>query len=297
MNIVISVITPFYYGNKYISTLYDILSNSQQKLREYDDGISIEWIIVNDSPEAEVSLGECDRGLSVRVVTHEINKGIHQARITGLQCCNGGYVKFLDQDDIISDSCLLEEFRRARTGNIVVSNAILEKADGKRVKAYRSKYEFGKVNNLLYYAVAHNIIVSPGQCLIPKDLIPNEWCSSVLDENGSDDLLLWVMLLSKGERFQLINQCLYTHIYTGSNLSEARSKMNYSTLQCVRILNEVPYVDQRIVRSIYRSRMFEYKWDKSVGIRRLGLLMSNPDIIVIRVAFKFMTTVSIMLDL
>ena len=297
MNIVISVITPFYYGNRYIPSLFDILSNNQQRLREYDGDISVEWIIVNDSPKEEVKLERCDGDLDVHIVTHETNRGIHQARITGFQHSTGGYVKFLDQDDVISNSCLLEEFRQAKSGNVVVSNAILEKANGKKTKAYCSKYEFGKVNNLLFYAVSHNMIVSPGQCLIPKDVIPSEWISIALEENGADDLLLWVMLLSKGRRFRLINQCLYTHTYTGKNLSEDRSKMCYSTLQCVKILNEIPYVDRRIVRYIYRSRLFELRWSESTGIRRLGLLTSDFDIIAIRAVFKVITVLSIVLHL
>ena len=57
------------------------------------------------------------------------------------------------------------------------------------------------LNNLTFYLKSHNIIKSPGQCLIKRQCIPVEWQRYIMKTNGADDLFLWILLLEKSYKF------------------------------------------------------------------------------------------------
>ena len=72
---------------------------------------NIELIIVNDSPYDIVEIPKIKIDFSFKIIDHEINSGIQQARVTGLKACSGDYVLFLDQDDVLVDDALLSQVR------------------------------------------------------------------------------------------------------------------------------------------------------------------------------------------
>lgn len=43
-------------------------------------------------------------------------------------------------------------------------------------------------------------ITSPGHCLIRKTSIPQLWKENILKNNGSDDLLLWLLMLEENKK-------------------------------------------------------------------------------------------------
>lgn len=85
----------------------------------------LEVIIVNDcTPDnsmqvVEEVLSSCSYHPDVKVITHEVNKGISGTRNTGIQNATGDYVYFLDSDDYISPDCI----------ELLASQAMLYDAD------------------------------------------------------------------------------------------------------------------------------------------------------------------------
>lgn len=195
----ISVITPFYNGNKYMKQLFSILEDNYKTLKTDFPNSEMELVIVNDSPEIAVDLNFINVKFEYRVVTHECNLGIQQARVTGLDNCKGDYILFLDQDDELFENAIAKQFELLINENsdMVICNAYMESADGKRDLLYKKRTDFNRLHDLKFFLKSHNVIKSPGQCLIKKKMIPAEWKKYIMKKNGSDDLFLWILMFEK----------------------------------------------------------------------------------------------------
>lgn len=211
----ISVIVPFYHGNQYIDNLFTMVKNNQFYLKN----IPLEIVIVNDSPDEEISIQECFNDLDILVANNKQNVGIHKSRLNGLKICHGEYVLFLDQDDFISDDCLLSHIKCIGDGDFSVSNGYLLGLDGSKKPIYNSDKHQNCCLNLNFHYGYTNPIISPGQVLLKKEAIPKQWTEHIFKKNGADDHYLWLLLLEQGKRGVINRKYVYTHVSTGSNTS------------------------------------------------------------------------------
>lgn len=281
-----SVIIPFYKGNKYLQKMISILEQNALSLREGNVTSQIEVIIVNDSPMEDVLLPNHSDNLNVNVIVHEKNSGIHQARITGLNHCSGEYIKFIDQDDEISAECLLKEYKAIGKADVVLSNAWSEKSDGSKVLHFKGKGQYKNALIIGPYVKSHNQIISPGQCLIKKDSIPQEWLEYVMKKNGSDDLFLWLLMLAQNKEITIIEEPLYTHKFTGSNLSAEEVKMAESSMETAEYLNEIEYIPKTLVKNFVRNRKMCIDSSGKNAFIRMWIWIKNMDIFLPRVFWK-----------
>ena len=277
---IISVITPFYRGNKYIEQLFCVINKNYQKLRETFSNAKIELIIVNDSPEVEIEQPTTKVEFEYKVIKHKKNSGIHQARVTGLSYCTGDYVLFLDQDDVLKDNAIVSQMRTIikNKADLVICNAYMEKADGSFYALYSKKTDFNRINDKQFYLKSHNVIKSPGQCLIKTSCIPEEWTQYIMRTNGSDDLFLWILLFEKSYQFVINNEILYTHKYTGENLSESEEKMGTSSLEIVDFLEQIDYVRKSDIKNLKKSRQFRLELSHSSLDKKIKLILKNFDL-------------------
>ena len=96
----VSVIIPYYNGEEFIEEAIESVINQSFS--------SWELIIVDDgspNPPKKI-IAEHVSNNQIKYIRHNKNKGIAQARNTGIKNSNGTYVAFLDQDDIWLDSKL-----------------------------------------------------------------------------------------------------------------------------------------------------------------------------------------------
>ena len=121
-----SIITPFYKGNQYVSTLVRMAESNLKSLCDAGIDAELELIIVNDSPEVSVELPSSIHRIEVVLINHEKNGGIQKARVTGLNKSKGDYIVFLDQDDEIVDDCILQEYNVIQDADVVVANLLFE---------------------------------------------------------------------------------------------------------------------------------------------------------------------------
>ena len=66
---------------------------------------NLEIIIVDDCSEGnikELAQYYIDMDKRVSIVSHEVNKGLFQARLTGAEKARGQYIAFIDSDDYVS---------------------------------------------------------------------------------------------------------------------------------------------------------------------------------------------------
>lgn len=269
----ITIIVPFYNGNKYIDNIINMVSNNVNKL-EVD--ISVELLIVNDSPWIEVKMTSKPNGYEVRILNFEDNVGIQGARVRGIKNARGTFIHMLDQDDTIEDEFLKKTYAKAKTSDVVVSDGWRRLPNGDK-PIYLTSSRQEKVKKLFYYVYIENRILSPGHCLIRRNAIPDEWLRSMQKKNGADDLVLWILMLCKKARFSIVPEKLYNHIDTGENVSGDDMKMAESTLEACDILNSIKYVPGWIPFMLRRKTQNDIYYithnkDKYIDYRIIELL-------------------------
>lgn len=277
----ISVITPFFDGNKYMRGLFKTIENNVNILHEKYPWISVELIIVNDSPSIETIVPENEYHFEYKIIKHYVNMGIQQARITGLKHCNGEYIIFLDQDDELIEDAMLKQFETLtqEDADMVVCNAYMEKNDGSLNILYKTRSDYELLMDLEFYLKSHNMIKSPGQCLINKNVIPLEWQTLIMKKNGSDDLFLWILLFEKKCKIVINKKPLYIHKFTGENLSESENKMTTSSLEIVSLLQNVNYVPQDHIKLLKNAREFSLKIREGNFCTRFITAIKHADLI------------------
>jgi len=100
-NIKVSIVIPVYNTEKYLKEAINSIIN--QTLRE------IEIIVVNDGStdnSAQILENFTQQDSRIKLFTHEKNKGLSEARNTGIKAVCGEYLYFFDSDDILELDCL-----------------------------------------------------------------------------------------------------------------------------------------------------------------------------------------------
>lgn len=280
----ISVITPFYKGNAYMEGLFACVARCAARAPE----LQVELILVNDSPDVPVEYREeWVRGFSLEILRNEVNVGIHRSRVNGLNKARGEFIQFLDQDDILEEDALRSQYSLTENADVVVANGY-DESPGNRGLIYRSNAHHQQaLYPDMYYGVG-NQIVSPGQCLIRKAGIPAQWCRSTISRNGSDDLLLWLMMFSCGARFRANPDRLYRHVDTGENVSSNVGKMLASSWEVLEILREENGIGitGRQEKQFRRSRTMAGHYVGKSKPRKLLAMLLFPDVAIRRLKLR-----------
>lgn len=253
----VSVVTPLYYGGKYVAHLLEMVERNVKALPAAAETCRVEYIFVNDSPEEKVALPPSSLFRTLLVEPGK-NQGIHKSRALGLAHAEGDYILFLDQDDEIVDGYLVGQLPLIRKADLVVANGF--RLQGRRGTAF---YKNKKVQRFMLapwvLCWVANTICSPGQVLIRKEAVPEAWRKRHLKINGADDYLLWLLLLAgkKKARIAINPKVLYRHLDTGKNLSGEREEMLRSEAEMLPCLKKhtgvLPYL-------INKRRISYYSW-------------------------------------
>ena len=206
----ISVIVPIFHGIKYIDKMIAQLEKCMEKSR---NRCAIELLLVNDDPSEQIGAFSSEK-INVKVIETDRNRGIHGARVRGLNYCTGDYVLFLDQDDIICPDYFNSQLVYLNNKDAVVCKLLHE---GRQY--YDNRTPFEKVINREFMIGCRNPIISPGQVLLKKNRIPKMWTDIVLKNNGADDWLLWLCMFSEGSEFAQNPNLLFEHVVEGQNES------------------------------------------------------------------------------
>lgn len=204
----ITIVIPLYKGGKYIPRLLDMMERNCRSGKLYER-CGVEVVFVNDYPDEEIVISPGQYHFKARVIRQEKNGGIHAARVCGISHSESEYLIMLDQDDLVKETWLYSQWNRIRSegASFCVCNGW---ADRFRV-LWRQDVFGDRVNDLGYYLATANAILSPGQVIIRREAVPSAWCANLLSNNGSDDFLLWIMVLKRGDKFVLNNEYLYYH--------------------------------------------------------------------------------------
>lgn len=232
----VSIIVPLYKGKTYIARIIKMICENQNVMLENQMIKDIEVIFINDYPDEEIKDINFvnNRNILLRLYTNEDNLGIHESRLRGLSKANGQYIVFLDQDDEISSYYLYRQFKCIGQADAVLCNGICR--NNKRI--YKDIIEQKQAVTKKNYISHGNMITSPGQIMLRRDAIPVIWKDYVLQENGSDDVFLWTLMLCQGKKFALNTNVDYVHKEDGNNTSLNFVKMKKSVEELLRVVRD-----------------------------------------------------------
>lgn len=247
----ISVITPFYKGNKYIKNLFDMLTANIENLE--DKSLQVEYILINDSPEICIQYDKnIDYNFTIQCFSNSDNIGIHASRCAGIRRAKGKYIVMLDQDDLLDANWLNDQWNAIGENDFVISNALYCQQHVKFL-VYKDMEEMRRVCNAWALCLKGNRIVSPGQVLIKKSVIPEEWLKCHLKNNGADDYLLWILLFERRRKVVYNPKAIYYHCYSKESVSHRSNLMHRSESEMAQLLYRYHLVGV-IRRIIYKAR-------------------------------------------
>lgn len=281
----LSVITPVYYGNKYLNRYMERMSQCAKYMNEIE--VQMEVVLVNDSPDVPIVYDETKvKGFDVIVVNNSENSGIHASRVRGVNSCHGRYIVFLDQDDELSKKSLRSQYETIEKdiSDVVMANGILE-ADGKDNLIFSNKFSQWIASKKFAYVWLRDFIVSPGQCIIRKSSIPRDWKFRILENNGTDDYLLWLLMFENEITMTCNYEVVYKHVDTGENLSSNDDKMFESTKELLKVLDECKWFDKKTLKLIKR-RIYYKRVDRSNKKLFIKESIKNIDILFVNVIYR-----------
>lgn len=284
----ISVVIPFYKGNKFINRIIQSIKENQKELYLYNKE-KIEVIIVNDSPDIPIIIEDnIKRNMSIKVYNNDKNYGIQVSRINGIKHSSGEYILLLDQDDLLLPHAMKSQRKKIRDNDIIISNGFKELcSNGIIIKQaiYNYKNPLLFLHNVYTYLLATNPIVSPGQALIKRTAIPNEWLNTPIENNGSDDLLLWTTMLAKKKKMVYNNEKIYIHSETGNNLSSQYDKMIASDFSVYDVIKRMDVLSNYQIHALKRNIIFKENMLRSTSLNP-QFYLKNIDIILFRGVYK-----------
>lgn len=256
----ISIIVPLYKGKKYIDNILYMINKNQEELIKHGIKKHIEIILINDYPNENLtSLNMLDYGnVSIQLYENTNNLGIHKSRIKGLAKAKGTYILFLDQDDEIKASYVWRQLKYLKNADAVICNGI-HRNNKIIYKDFEQQRQAVSKNE---YLSRGNTIISPGQVLLKKNAIPRTWIRHILQENGSDDVLLWTLMLCAGKKFAINPYPEYQHKEDGENTSLNFVKMKRSVEELLDIVRKEELLknnDLRLFTEMSKGRIEKYE--------------------------------------
>lgn len=237
----VSVIVPIYRGKRYIDGM---IAQMERCTEAGHGGFFLELLFVNDDPREPIGMVSSDV-ITVKVLETDENRGIHGARVRGLEVCTGDFVLFLDQDDRID-----ADYFSSQLAHIADCDAVVCKLLHEGRQFYDTRMPFEQVITREFIISVRNPIISPGQVLLRKEKIPEIWQKAELENNGADDWLLWLCMLSKNCKFALNPKVLFEHVVEGGNESINVAHMMASEQEVYKIVSKGQILSGKELQSL-----------------------------------------------
>ena len=137
------------------------------------------------------------------------------------------------------------------------------------------------------YLYGTDMIFSPGQCLIRKAAIPEDWCKRRLTVNGCDDFLLWLLMFHEKRSFCAIEDKIYIHNDTVNSYSSSYEAMERSFYAVCEFLEQTDGYDKKKIRILRRRYALKSKLKQNGSSwKKIGAALLEPDIIYYTLKYK-----------
>ena len=230
----VSVVIPIYNVEKYIARCLDsVLAQSLNDL---------EIILVDDgTPDGSMQIvgryAATDHRF--RIVTHERNRGLMQARKTGYMIAESDYVLFCDSDDYLPPTAIETLYNEAKRSDadIVSGDMTLVFPDGRQiVRTSVLKYGSSKIpvyRSLLLDEYHHNLC---GKIFRRSVLQDYNYTTIEHFTNGEDGYLFYQVVENVGKVVHL-NEPVYYYVQSSDTSSKTRH--NRKAIRSICLLNQL----------------------------------------------------------
>jgi hypothetical protein len=158
----------------------------------------------------------------------------------------------------------VSQAEKIKTSDLVLGNGVFELSKRSSV-IYSNTFSILFAAKKLPYFIVRDFIVSPGQCMIRKNCIPQYWINNIMITNGADDYFLWLLMFDQGAKVSINSSLVYTHKYTGENYSMSMKKISQSINEMIRYLEvDLDFNKKRLnllIRTLnYKQNLAKGKW-------------------------------------
>jgi GT2 family glycosyltransferase len=228
----LSIIIPIYKYEEncnYISELLIKINN--QKESQFN---IIEIILVNDSPDFKLEsiFRSVYINIDIKIINNEKNCGQAFSRNIGKESSIGEYLHFIDQDDLIE----LDFYSNiSNIKDIILANCYLFNESKSVLHMKYSKQIilslFRNISSLKFFLIFDNIVLSPGQMIINRNVFDCIGDFPLLSNYGSDDYGFMYKLSFQSLEFSFSPKAFFYHRLHPSqgknNLNMSASKIEF----------------------------------------------------------------------
>lgn len=258
MDYKVSVIIPIYKVEAFIERCATTLM--EQTLRE------VEYIFVDDAtPDRSILVLEeviaryPERKEQVRIVHHDINKGLPAARNTGLTLATGEYIFHCDSDDYVEPTMLEELYHAVQTqeADIVWCDWYLTFAENER---YMKQPCFGTPMEALKAMLSGGMKFNVWNKLVRRSLYTDNGIEFPSGYGMGEDMTM-MMLFAHAQKIAYVPKAYYHYIKTNTNAFS----QTYSDKHLVELKHNV----QRIIN--YMQGIYGNDLEKELSFLKLDV--------------------------
>lgn len=267
MNKLVSIIIPVYNAQSTLDLCLKSLINQSYE--------NIEYIFVNDC-STDNSLDTIKQFAEkyssdnriIKIISHEVNKGVASARNTGLSNATGEYIYFVDSDDTIERdaiSLMAKEMDQQKLDIIGIEWFL----SFNKSERYMSQNSFSTPDealiNMMYGVIRWNLWLF----MVRRSLyINNNICFNAGQDMGEDMMVMFKLFIN-AKRVFLLKKPLYHY-----NQTNSMSLTNqYNESHRVQVTNNVVEIERYMLEQ-QREDLLKYTSYLKLNIK-LPLLISN----------------------
>lgn len=268
---VLSIIIPLYNQIDYIEQC--ISSVQKQDYFDFD-------IIIVDDGSTDGSGELCDKIAqkdSRITVIHQENRGLVQARFTGLNNCKTEYATFVDSDDFILENAYKSAIKWMDLGVEVISYDIARYFDDNKIKYDRDPFDEGRYDryaiekrihpNLIWNFDKNCIGMDCSLCvrIIKTELLKRAYENSTYNSYFGEDAAIVYPIYKDLTDLVIIHECYYMHRQRVSVLPSYITKNEYFDDVTNLYKHLLSHFDEKII--LFRKQI-EYHYMYSVELRK-----------------------------
>ena len=265
---IVSIIIPMYNAEKTLFITLESLLNQTY--------IDLELIFINDcSKDNSLQLLEDaktdfeNKGMQVKIISHEVNQGVACARNTGLDHATGEYIYYVDADDKIEEDAiaLMVESALQADADIVGCDWFLSFEQNERKMnqpSFTSPWD--AIEKMLSGTMRWNLWLF----MAKRSLYEKHHIRFIPKMNMGEDLMVTIKLFTHAQNVKYIGRALYHY---GQGNPESLTKV-YSDRHIAEVTRNVEEVGYYLQQSSYKDQLGSLLDFLKLNIK-LPLLISN----------------------
>ena len=231
----VSIITPVYNRDKYISSCIDSILKQTYKYFEYiiiDDGSN------DNTPKIINKYSKCDS--RIKVISNLNNLGATESYNKGVLASNGQYIMRLDSDDIAFPMRIEKQIKYLKNNKntfAVGTGAELIDENGIKYRIKKFPTKFKKIKKIFEYTNG----IFNSSAMMNLDVINYNKKLILLDPiiYPADDFYMWKNIIFNSFKIENVKDILHKHrVHSGSESINNSLEQGYKTLLSVKLFSK-----------------------------------------------------------